>query len=93
MPFPTPGDLPDTEIELLSLASPALAGRFFTTSLYIYKLSQSKVEDSENVGKISVEYLCQKLLTPQDPLTSLVTVLLEISTCPSPNSVFQPLQK
>ena len=32
MPFPTPGDLPNPGIELLSLASPALAGRFFTTA-------------------------------------------------------------
>ena len=30
MPYPTPGDLPDTGIEPVSLASPALAGRFFT---------------------------------------------------------------
>ena len=31
LPFPTPGDLPDSGIELVSPASPALAGRFFTT--------------------------------------------------------------
>ena len=31
LPFPPPGDLPDPEIKLASLASPALAGRFFTT--------------------------------------------------------------
>ena len=30
--FPPPGDLPNTGIEPLSLMSPALAGRFFTTS-------------------------------------------------------------
>ena len=29
--FPTPGDLPDSGIELTSLVSPALAGGFFTT--------------------------------------------------------------
>ena len=29
--FPLPGDLPDTGIEPESLASPALAGGFFTT--------------------------------------------------------------
>ena len=29
--FPTPGDLPDRGIEPESLASPALAGRLFTT--------------------------------------------------------------
>ena len=30
MPFPTPGDLPDTGIKPASFASPALAGGFFT---------------------------------------------------------------
>ena len=32
LPFPSPGDLPDPGIELMSLVSLALAGRFFTTS-------------------------------------------------------------
>ena len=32
LPFPLPGDLPDPGIEPESLASPALAGGFFTTS-------------------------------------------------------------
>ena len=32
LPFPPPGDLPDPGIELESLRSSALAGRFFTTS-------------------------------------------------------------
>ena len=31
LPFPTPWDLPDPGIALASHASPALAGRFFTT--------------------------------------------------------------
>ena len=31
LPFPTPGHLPDPGVEPVSLASPALAGRFFTT--------------------------------------------------------------
>ena len=31
--FPLPGDLPDPGIELVSLTSPALAGKFFTTSI------------------------------------------------------------
>ena len=30
-PFPSPGDLPNPGMELVSTASPALAGRFFTT--------------------------------------------------------------
>ena len=32
LPFPPPGDLPNSGIESVSLASPALAGRFFTTA-------------------------------------------------------------
>ena len=32
LPCPPPEDLPDPGIELLSLTSPVLAGRFFTTS-------------------------------------------------------------
>ena len=32
LPFPTPGDLPDPGIQPMSLASPALAGGFFTPS-------------------------------------------------------------
>ena len=31
LPFPAPGDLPDSGIKPTSLVSPALAGRFFTT--------------------------------------------------------------
>ena len=31
LPLPSPGNLPDPGIEPTSLASPALAGRFFTT--------------------------------------------------------------
>ena len=31
LPFPTPGDLPDPEIEPISLMFPVLAGGFFTT--------------------------------------------------------------
>ena len=31
LPFPPPGDLPDPGIKPVSPASPALAGRFFTT--------------------------------------------------------------
>ena len=32
LPFPSPGDLPDPGIESTSLTSPALAGRFFSSS-------------------------------------------------------------
>ena len=32
LPSPPPGDLPDLGIEPMTLTSPSLAGRFFTTS-------------------------------------------------------------
>ena len=32
LPFPTPGNLPEPQIEPMYLISPALASRFFTTS-------------------------------------------------------------
>ena len=32
LPFPSPGDLPNPQIELVCLTSPAWAGVFFTTS-------------------------------------------------------------
>ena len=33
LPLPTPGDLPNLGIEPASLESPAVAGRFFATSI------------------------------------------------------------
>ena len=37
LPFPTPGDFPDPGIEPVSLVSPALADRFFTTVTHFVK--------------------------------------------------------
>ena len=34
LPFPSPGDLPNPEIELRSLKSPALAGEFFISAIW-----------------------------------------------------------
>ena len=43
LPFPTPGDLPNPEIEPMSVVSPVLAGRFFTMShLEAYTQTQSQ---------------------------------------------------
>ena len=36
LPFPIPRNLPNPGIQLMSLASPALAGRFFTTGSPTY---------------------------------------------------------
>ena len=37
---PSPGNLPNPEIEPMSLASPALAGRFFTTGAKMKRLAR-----------------------------------------------------
>ena len=42
--FPSPGDLPDPGIKLASLASPALAGTFFTTSATCDPLAQQYLD-------------------------------------------------
>ena len=47
LPFPTPGDLPDQEIEPASLASPALAGGFFTTA-HAGDLLLLEINENEN---------------------------------------------
>ena len=39
LPFPSPGDLPYPKTEPVSLASPALAGGFFTTSSTLFSFS------------------------------------------------------
>jgi len=53
LPFPTPRDLPDAEIETVSLVS-ALAGRFFTTvpigKLYTYKLEKAMAPHSSTLA-------------------------------------------
>ena len=50
LPFPTPGDLPNQGTELLSLTSPELAGRFFTSS--ITWEAQSTILQYKNLRKI-----------------------------------------
>ena len=44
LPFPSPGALPDPGIEPSPLMSPALAGRFFTTSATLEAWKQTWVQ-------------------------------------------------
>ena len=55
LPFPTPGDLPDSGLKLVSLASPALAGGFFITSA-TWDFTESSVgkESPYNVGDLGL---------------------------------------
>ena len=60
LPFPSPGDLPDPGIEPMSLKSPALAGRFFTTNTTWEALPGHQ----PNSPYISVQNRKQKLCSP-----------------------------
>ena len=66
LPFLSPGDLPDPGIELESLTSPALAGRFFTAAAPAAKSLQS----------------CPTLFDPIDgsPLGSAIPGILQART-------------
>ena len=46
LPFPPPRDLPDPRIEPWSFVSPALAGRFFTTTALWY-CTDGRIQDRE----------------------------------------------
>ena len=62
LPYPPPGDLPDPGVEPTSLTSPALAGRFFTTSSGV-AISEDriiKILKAEGDGKRSGRRLFQK---------------------------------
>ena len=43
LPFPPPGDLPNSRMEPASLMSPALAGGFFTTGTTYYALRRKGI--------------------------------------------------
>ena len=50
LPFPSPEDLPDPGTEPVSPSSPALAGRFFTTSAVLLKAPFIKTIKNFNVA-------------------------------------------
>ena len=53
-PFPPPGDLPDLGIETMSLMSPPLAGRFFTTSAIKLLNPSLALESAVNFASVSL---------------------------------------
>ena len=69
LPFPTPGNLPNPGIKPTFLASPALAGGFFTTAppgksvlCIITKLRHMKVEETERDKRLyHIFYLLSSL--------------------------------
>ena len=67
--FATPGDLPDPGIEPVTLASPALAGRFFTTvppgKVICLLVTQFSFPDLENPGVPLCFSLVPSIHSPQ----------------------------
>ena len=62
LPFPPPGDLPDSGIQASSLVPPALAGRFFTTS--IRRASEHTVKSEQSISSVHLLSLVQLFVTP-----------------------------
>ena len=70
LPLPTPGHLSDPGVEPASLASPALAGRFFTTSAEEQAVPEIQTGNMEFEGaseflfknKCSLELCCQDVV-------------------------------
>ena len=55
LPFPSPGDLPDAGIEPAALASPALAGGFFTPSATWEALEDRRPVDTRRLMLTTLE--------------------------------------
>ena len=72
LPFPSPGDLPNPGIKPMFLASPALAGRFFTTSATKQPYEAFLVEVLELACPRSQNSWVSKKDQDSDPAASLV---------------------
>ena len=95
LPFTSPGDLPNSGIEPMSLTSPALAGRFFTTSSTPRNPHSSQGNQQKLTKHQSLEADCQShCCTPwEQPSPSFLPVAGRISfVFPSqkPESSIQP---
>ena len=75
LPFPTPGHLPDPEIEPATLVSPALAGGFFTTGP---PGSSDRKEAKQSLCDVSA-YLAS--ITPSYKVL-LFSVSIHMESCP-----------
>ena len=82
--FPSPGDLPNPEIEPICLASPTLAGRFFTGTA-----SWEAPYVCEKKGKVSVAKLRLTLCDPTDGNSSVHVILQARNTGVVSHSLLQ----
>ena len=72
LPSPPPGGLPDPGIEPACLASPALAGGFFTTSA---------VWEAPGSFVASISFLVTAMSVSQTGLQACLSTVLRIPTC------------
>ena len=94
LPFPPPGDRPDPGIEPTSLMSPALAGRFFTTSTTWEASLFSSVQFSHSVVSDSVTpwiAACQASLSITNSRSLLKLMPIKSVTPPSHLTLCHPL--
>ena len=98
LPCPLPGDLPDPGIEPASFMSPALAGRFFTSSatwkasflcIYIYIFFYNHTEDNK---KRQVSSLFFSLKVKMSVTQSCLTLCDPMACTPPGSSVYGILQ-
>ena len=72
LPFPSPGDLPNPGIEPMTFISPALAGRFVTTSATweaLYEGVGTRIQPPPHPASVqfsSVAQLCPTLCNPMN---------------------------
>jgi len=73
LPFPLPGDLPDPGLKAASLKSPALTGRFLTTSAPQEALGQRNLEGYSLYGHKEMD-------TTEATLHACTDVKIEVET-------------
>ena len=91
LPFLSPGDLPDPGIEPASLVSPALAGRFLTTSATWQALHYQSLIPYSHQALIKLLEALFSFLIWHSHFFSLCILVGLLPTTPSPPLVFPTL--
>ena len=90
-PFPPPGDLPDPGIEPASLASPALTGRFLTTSTTWEAQVEVLLRKKNSATRLNLDLQLQHQLFPESPVCQLALQILDLSTSTTARASFLTL--
>ena len=94
LPCPSPGDVSDPRIKLVSFMSPALSGGFFTTSTtWGAPLKNGPHQNSNNNKNLYKKCLWEVLLVSHTPLYTLEAFFQGINLCRCPVIVYGTKQK